>query len=78
MISIDGRVAVVTGGGSGIGAALAKALAAQGASVVVADINSVNAGKVAADVRASGSRAAAITCDVSDRASVDELKSEAN
>jgi NAD(P)-dependent dehydrogenase (short-subunit alcohol dehydrogenase family) len=77
MIEIKGRVALVTGGGSGIGRALALALAREGASVVIADILPDNAQVVAAEIKNSGGAALAIGCDVSDRASVKRLKSDA-
>ena len=65
MRELDGKVAVVTGGGSGIGAALARAFAAQGMDVVVADIEAGAAEKVAAELRLSGRRALAVQTDVS-------------
>lgn len=74
MTEIRGKTAVVTGGGSGIGMALAKALAKEGAAVVVADILLDNAKKVADEIVAAGGKAVAAHCDVSDRASVRELK----
>ena len=73
MQDLKGRVAVVTGGGSGIGAALARALAAHGMDVVVADIEIAGAEQVAADVRAAGRRALAVQMDVSKLASVEAL-----
>jgi NAD(P)-dependent dehydrogenase (short-subunit alcohol dehydrogenase family) len=51
---LDGRVALVTGGGSGIGAAICRAYAEQGASVLVADINAEHGQQVAAELAASG------------------------
>jgi NAD(P)-dependent dehydrogenase (short-subunit alcohol dehydrogenase family) len=75
---ISGKAAFVTGGGSGIGQAIAEALAAEGAPVVVADILTHNAEHVADGINASGGRAVAIVCDVSDRASVRRAKEEAN
>jgi len=75
---IAGRVAFVTGGGSGIGRALASALAAEGAAVVVADILHENARAVADEIGAAGATAVALACDVSDRASVRQAKDEAN
>lgn len=60
------RVAIVTGSGGGIGRAYAEALAAAGASVIVADIVEAHADAVAADIRASGGRAASVPVDVAD------------
>lgn len=54
---VEGKVAIVTGAASGIGQATAELLAAEGASVVVADLNGPGAEKVAAGIRAAGGRA---------------------
>ncbi|MFD6334116.1 bifunctional aldolase/short-chain dehydrogenase [Streptomyces niveus] len=59
------RVALVTGGGSGIGKAVAHRLAAEGACVVVADVNAAGAAEVAAELGGSD-RALAVTVDVTD------------
>lgn len=59
------RVALVTGGGSGIGKAVAHRLAAEGACVVVADVNTASATEVAAELGGSD-RALAVTVDVTD------------
>ncbi|MCC6632629.1 MAG: SDR family NAD(P)-dependent oxidoreductase [Gammaproteobacteria bacterium] len=61
---LDRRVALVTGGGSGAGAAIARRCAAMGASVVVADIDFALAGEVAASIRGTGGGALAHRCDV--------------
>jgi 3-oxoacyl-[acyl-carrier protein] reductase len=61
-----GKVAIVTGAAQGIGEAYARALAADGAAVLVADINGDGAEAVAASIRADGGRAAASRTDVSD------------
>jgi len=58
---IDGQVAIVTGGGSGLGAATARALAARGASVAVLDVAMANAARIAGEIGAH-----AVHCDVSD------------
>ena len=68
-----GRVAVVTGGSSGIGRALVELLVAEGSAVVVADIDATEAEVVAASVRAEGGQALAVAVDVADAASVDAL-----
>lgn len=65
-----GRVALVTGGGSGIGAAAAAELAARGADVVVADIDAEQATRIADAITGSGGRALACRVDVSDETSV--------
>lgn len=69
--SAAGRVAVVTGGGSGIGAAVAEHLSAAGHRVAVLDINGNAAESVAESLRADGGEAISATVDVADRTSVD-------
>jgi NAD(P)-dependent dehydrogenase (short-subunit alcohol dehydrogenase family) len=61
---LERRVALVTGGGSGAGAAIARHCASLGASIVVADIDYALAGEVAAAIRATGNAALAHRCDV--------------
>ncbi len=70
----EGGVALVTGGGSGIGAACARRLAADGYTVLVADIDGDRAGAVAADC---GPAASAVRADVSDENSVDAMLARA-
>ncbi len=72
-MSLEGRGAVVTGGGQGIGAAVARALAAEGAAVVVAARTVAKIDTVAAELRAAGRRAWAVRCDVTDPTSVRTL-----
>lgn len=68
-----GRVAVVTGGGGGIGRAISERFAAEGASVVVAEIDAARAEDTAAGIRAAGGDACAVVVDVTDAAAVGEL-----
>ncbi|SEG85689.1 NAD(P)-dependent dehydrogenase, short-chain alcohol dehydrogenase family [Nonomuraea solani] len=68
----DGRVALVTGAGSGIGAACAARMAAEGACVGVLDLRSASAKATAAAIRGDGGTAMALTCDVSDEKQVEE------
>ncbi len=70
---LEGRVAVITGSGSGIGRACARVFAAEGASVVVADIDAGSADATARGIEEAGGRALALAADVSDPASVQEL-----
>ena len=63
---LDGKVAMVTGAGSGIGRAGAIAMAQHGAQVIVTDLHGARAGQVAEEIRAIGARASAVTLDVTD------------
>jgi NAD(P)-dependent dehydrogenase (short-subunit alcohol dehydrogenase family) len=71
------RVAVVTGGGSGMGRAVCRRLAAAGHAVAVLDIDSDATEHVAKEVEADGGRAIPVPLDVSDRAAVDAAMEEA-
>ena len=73
MQDLEGKVAVVTGGGSGIGSGICRALAGAGARVVVADVDMNKADGVAASLRETGARARAERVDVSDLDSVTRL-----
>lgn len=68
-----GSVAVVTGGGQGIGAAVARALAGEGAAIVVAARSADKIERVAKEIVKAGGKAWAISCDVTDAASVHNL-----
>lgn len=70
MEGIRGRVALVTGAGSGIGRAIARELARHGARVGVADIDPAKAGETVAGIQAAGGVAVAIDMDVADSARV--------
>jgi len=73
MGKLAGRVAVVTGGGSGIGRAIARRFAAEGARVAIADLSREGTERVAAEIAASGGAAIGVPTDVADSAQVDAL-----
>lgn len=77
IFDLTGRVALITGGGRGLGETFAYALAAAGADIVVSSRTSGEIEQVAAGIRALGRRAEAITCDITDEASVEAMVSEA-
>ena len=73
MDRLKDKVAIITGAGSGIGRASARMFAAQGASVVVADIICETAESVAREIEASGGQALALTVDVGDEAQLEAM-----
>ena len=77
LFSLDGRVAVVTGGSSGIGAEMAAALAQAGARVVLVARDAERLGAAAAAVRARGGEAAWVSADLAGRSSVGRAADEA-
>lgn len=70
MEDLEGKVAFITGGASGIGLAMARCFAREGVKVVLADIEAAALEAAEADLRASGADVVGVTCDVSDHASV--------
>jgi 3-hydroxybutyrate dehydrogenase len=76
-MSLKGRGAVITGGGRGIGRAVARALAERGASVVVSARTTKEIESVAAELAAEGHTAHAVPCDVSDESSVGAMAAAA-
>ena len=75
--ALEGRGAVITGGGRGIGQAVARALAADGAAVLVAARTAAEVERVALELHAAGAAAFALACDVTQEAGVSELAEEA-
>ncbi len=76
LYQLKGQSAVVTGGGSGIGRSTAILLAAAGADVMIADINSVSAEETASEIVADGGSALATSLDVTDEQAVELLFSD--
>ena len=74
---LQGKVAIVTGAASGFGAATARLFAAEGAHVVLADLNETGGKHVAGDITAAGGRAALVVGDVSDTSAASQLVAEA-
>ena len=72
---LDGRVAIVTGAGGGLGAECARVLAAHGASLAIVDINEAAAARVATEIEASGGSAMSVATDVSSEESVEAMVS---
>jgi 3-oxoacyl-[acyl-carrier protein] reductase len=73
MALLDGKATLITGAGDGLGKEMARTFAAEGAPVVIADINVEAAEKTAAEIVAQGSRAIAIGGDVTSEADVDAM-----
>jgi 3-oxoacyl-[acyl-carrier protein] reductase len=77
LFSLTGKVAIVTGGASGIGRAVALDLAELGASVVVADKAIDSAEQVASEIESAGSRAITSNTDVTNKAAVEQMVQQA-
>ena len=75
---LENKVAIVTGGGSGFGKGIAELFAAEGAAVVVADINGEAATAVAEGIAAGGGRASGVRADVTKRSEVAEMVAAAS
>ncbi len=73
---LQNRVAVVTGGGSGIGAGICRAFAREGARVAIADLRLEPAEEIAAEIRVKGGQALAWKLDVADRGGVEHAADE--
>ena len=70
-IRLDGRVAIVTGGGTGLGKGFAKTLAAAGAAVAITGRRQEPLDETVAEIEAAGGKALAISCDVKSKEQVD-------
>ena len=73
MFSLRNKTAIVTGGGSGIGKAIAKLFAKQEAVVCILDFDEVGATQTVTEITAEGGKASAYKCDVSNQAQVKEI-----
>ena len=73
MIRFDGKVGVITGGASGIGAAVARLFAANGGTAVIADLDANRGQGIVQDIQASGGKADFVSCDLGDAATIDGM-----
>ncbi|MBI2753033.1 MAG: SDR family oxidoreductase [Betaproteobacteria bacterium] len=78
LFRLDGRVACVTGASSGIGKAIALALAESGASIVLVARRSAELEKTRRDIESGGSRAACLACDLADRGALAKCAHDAS
>lgn len=75
-MKLEGKVAVVTGAGSGLGKKIAEKLAAEGAKVALADISMENAQKAAEEIQAAGGEAEAFLADITSEEQIEKLFEE--
>ncbi|MCZ6730005.1 MAG: SDR family NAD(P)-dependent oxidoreductase, partial [SAR324 cluster bacterium] len=70
---LQGQVALVTGGGQGIGAETARLLAAEGAQIVIADWNEETAGQAAEEIKGAGGEAVFTKADISKKEEAERI-----
>ncbi|MBN1367915.1 MAG: SDR family NAD(P)-dependent oxidoreductase [Dehalococcoidales bacterium] len=75
-MKFKGKIAVITGGASGIGRSMALALAKLGTDIVIADMDDTRLGEVGKEIEGLGRRALAVHCDVSKDADIDNLAAQ--
>src|SRR5687768_9586966 len=73
MFSLENKTAVITGGGSGIGRAIAELFARQGATVFILELNSDAASDTLNTIHSKGGKAFAFSCNVADQSVVNEV-----
>lgn len=74
---LEGKTALITGAGKGIGAAVARRFAAEGAGLIICDMNEEQIRQMEGEIVRSGARAAGFAVDVTDRSEVDRMINEA-
>lgn len=74
---LNGKTAIITGAGKGIGAAIARRFAAEGAKLVICDLNKANIEALVEEIKKSGGNALGFIVDVTDRSAIDAMVKQA-
>ncbi|HNX29932.1 MAG TPA: 3-oxoacyl-ACP reductase FabG [Syntrophomonadaceae bacterium] len=74
---LNGKTAIITGAGKGIGAAIARRFAAEGAKLVICDLNKANIEALVEEIKKSGGNASGFIVDVTDRSAIDAMVKQA-